>query len=736
MKKLLLLGAASLSVLCVMAVPRQMGASFGKPIAAASQIAKQDVFDASQMRQLAPSQKLADVVRISLSEISSENAVFTPSFTALSSTLAENPLKETYYGYGVEYFEGVPEEWETKTAVDAENGSLLISDLLPLDASFAGWTVKATYDTAIKTIEIPSIQFVGTYQRKDGSLRYLWLRALDVNAEDVETISLAIGEDGSFVYANYLGLYATATETFSTAAGNGMGWYTLFNPGVEWAENYIARAPLTAAGTNELVLNILMTSNFYSLKKQQGLISPDAELTFYSLTPYGTYDQQEWSMAKMEYSEELDDFVAVDYETESGEIFSITTGIDSYYSYPVLTASNKGVSTTDTLFCGHNVIGDLMTAGGMSSSYLSADAQAITGTPLAMRATLDCGWGVATQVLRPGSTQAKTSGVTNVYLYQGAPASPLYFMGIKLPGYNFKYTDGEELLTLRIRACRRFYNYETNDYDLDLGDVLYTSQVPLASAFVMGNENAGYGCIEFTNFFENVEGLDLAVDYMQVDQEFCVEYTVNPESGFSFVPFAEYEPKALALPVSWYANANGQKAYDASGTNVWVAFDDAIYGYLYTEDEKDIDFPAEGGSVELVVKPMLYSSDSEGNARTALWLNENSDEVKLLWDDEDVSTSWLSAEIVNEQFSGGLSFTLRLTAEALPADMGSRAAHVVFEQWGAKLVLEVEQRFEANGLQTIVREQADAKNYFRLDGRRANESKGFMIGEDSKIVVK
>ena len=607
-----------------------------------------------------------------------------------AASVADSPLLDTYYGYGKSYFDGT-RQWVTTTQFS--NDTVRFSDLFDWDA-LEGWGVYGLYDASARTITLPTHQRVAvSVSSQTADTTFIFFNVLDAEASnEVDAYVISIQDDGSLSGSdNYLILQGCATRQWTETTG----FYQLFEPGIVWTTQYVLREPEASCAPDNTVLNYYLTSFYYGGGAQYGLMAADADVTFRNCTPTGTYSSLSWSMPVYEYDSQTSSTKVVDYESAQGETFSIHTGVGTYYGYPVLTATNDAGSSTDTL-CSQSLDAGMLVASGSAGFFMSSDNYDTYGRPMLMRATYDKGWGIWTDL---NGKSATGYGISSLYCYQGKPGNPFYFEGVDLVGYNYSTTDASATLTLNVRACQRSYDADLGYYTLSVGDVLYTSTVTVANAFVPTNADYGYGYIHFGEFAEAADGLSYGVDYCQVDQEFCLEYTWTSGAGFHFTPFCEsdytdYTPgnTFFSCATGSYADA-GVLSFSSTGANVWSFYEEPVFGYLYTEDETTLRLAGDGSAAVLSIRPFECATDADGNAVTALWLGDGSDDVTLLWDDVDSQLdSWLSASIVSESYtSDDWGFQLRIQAEPLPEGQSERTGHIVFEQWGAKLVLEVVQ---------------------------------------------
>lgn len=636
-----------------------------------------------------------------------------------------NPLADTYYGYGASMFDYIQEEWTMKTSINVATGEITLTDLFPV-MNYDGWTIKATYDEAKKRLVIANNQLLGTYT-DNGVKKYAIFCITNVEQNAwIDKLELELSADGSFVSRNCcIGIASCSAPTL----GNVGDFIELFGTDVEWNSTEVVHKPAAAITCDNLVLHWTLNSNFDKLDgTRYGLMAADASIRFRNSTPSDSYDSVRWTVPVYAADGTLSANVS-----STAETFTLLTTPFCSYGYPILRAINDAGATTVTFPSGEGIDGSRIYAGGNASTLTGG-----TADPFLMRAVADVSREAAN--IAPGSESARSNNVTRAFFYQGKPGRPLYFEGIDILGHNFSAADASSAIICRIRACHR-----SGQSDLTLGDVLYTAQVEAGKAFVKKTDE-GYGCLHFDNFTQTVEGMTYTVDYLQVNEEFLVELEWAGNDKVAFVPFSDFGRDADApfntFWLSSYASADEVrcKYFDATARdNVWVSFANAMYGFLHVEGTLSFDVPAEGGSVDVVVNPCVYGDDGNGKPATELWLADDSAPVTLMWEDEEYrEQSWLKAEILNENYSGNgpFSFTLRLTADALPTGSTGRNQVFSFEQRGARLDLEIVQGDAVSGISRVVVKKRPAQIY-NLSGQPV-ESVGndITVGPDFKAIVR
>ena len=203
---------------------------------------------------------------------------------------------------------------------------------------------------------------------------------------------------------------------------------------------------------------------------------------------------------------------------------------------------------------------------------------------------------------------------------------------------------------------------------------------------------------------------------------------------------------------TWFArtgNENEMRAYSTWKPALFIGLIDATYGYLYTEDDTNLSFGAQGGSATIHVDPMYYDVDEETEEYTYLLYIE-----KITADGEEAEEvpEWLKIDVANEDytiatglddegeeysyFANGIDYDLVLSAEALPEGVQSRSVEVVFMQPGARLVVTVNQD-NTQGISTVVsREPVKTNRTYNLAGQDVKAHRGIVIKDGKKLIVR
>ena len=228
------------------------------------------------------------------------------------------------------------------------------------------------------------------------------------------------------------------------------------------------------------------------------------------------------------------------------------------------------------------------------------------------------------------------------------------------------------------------------------------------------------------------EGLTEEVDYLQLDDEFAIVFEGWDNGTFTAAPIIEYSGDMVntASTTSLYVQDTCDDAvlgFMNNYSHPYASFKGAVYGWLHTEDSKDIKLAAEGGQAAIHVEPMFSGQDEDGNPTTRIWLSDASEDIP----------EWLTIGIANEVYtSDEYGFDLVFEAEALPAGTNGRQANLILEQWGSQLAVTVTQG-EASGVNVVVNKINGNTPAYNLAGQRVNNDyKGLIIKDGKKMIRK
>ena len=242
-------------------------------------------------------------------------------------TIYENPLEATYYGYGVSEYSGAM-QWTMGVECDAATGVLTLEDLFAI-TGWEGWRVEANYDATSRTLAIKSGQIVARTAENDEP-RYAIFAVMNATGDGwLDALEMQMTGDGDFVANDcFIGLAMCSDETLDAFLGR---FWEIYQPGTAWTEWYVPHAPLASIGTNNLILNHSLNSDFKLHTMRHGLMAADAYLYFQNYTAPETYRSIQWSIPSLTKAGE-----AVDTLFSANETMQLRTSAPDWFGYPAL----------------------------------------------------------------------------------------------------------------------------------------------------------------------------------------------------------------------------------------------------------------------------------------------------------------------------------------------------------------------------------------------------------------
>lgn len=393
-------------------------------------------------------------------------------------------------------------------------------------------------------------------------------------------------------------------------------------------------------------------------------------VSFTNLTT-GTTTGYEWVVA-----------TSSDSITATTTDFTFTPTPGTYTTAPTLTAYNGTAS--DSFTWGK----DSILASKSARVYSAYMGENWTSSSVNFVVGLACYDNASSNITSYGTPDVNSSyTITDIYSYQGTPEAPLYFEGIKVLCYKLT-ADTSSTVTCQIRKA----TMGSNGHSLTIGDLIAESKT------ITTNSTSGSrGEINFTDFYSiDEDGDTTALDHIFVEDEFLIQltdwdngtftnYGISAEKKtFSTGIYRNYIKKKNATSLTYFTNTR----------RLAIGFTDAVYGYLYTEDDLTYTAPAEGGTKTISINPYLCSVDSDGNYTTRLFV-EDGYEIP----------DWLTISTSNESYSSTYSFDLVLTAEANNTS-DTRTATVRLYQEGAYIDVVVTQEPVTSGISEVSCEAA------------------------------
>jgi len=605
-------------------------------------------------------------------------------------------------------------QWEMASGTSTD-GKKLLQNVIPDIFGFENGVIVEY--TAVETGIVIQPQLVATFDDEQAPNGTFYVFLESASSSD-GSISLTMDAEGHIngSYDIIYSLYPNETYNFND-------WIKTFN-GIKGAMYKIPGEivkPTACFDTGNLVLFAGMGLNGYSFNNNLAITGAYAPTVFANRT---SDEATAWNWAAYEDGEgEEDSDVVVATGTEKDFTLSFT---DNVVKNVTLTAINQTVESDPFTFGigkyknnGSAHYTDCYIYGGGAENWFVLNKE----TPaIITRQDPDGDLAFYTNYATPDKATYKMS---KLYLYHEKPAAPLYIEGITLPLVGFT---ANEDFNLHIKIQK--VSYKNGASKPTLGDVIAEADATLEN--VNANFDAGLTAVEFTSLYTIDENeMSTAVDYLFLDDEFVIVIEGWDNGTFSAVPGSQDVPLDNARTSTWFemvGEPGTMYAFTGWKASLFVGFLGATYGYLFTEDSKDITIDAAGGQASIKVHP-FYSNDAEAETKTRLFLDENVV-------DNDIP-EWLSVSFDNEDYDETFTFDLVFQAEALPEGVTGRQATLIFMQEGAQLKVTVTQG-EVVGIATA---KADVKvgngKMFNIAGQRVNNDfKGLVIKDGAKFMNK
>ena len=541
-----------------------------------------------------------------------------------------------------------------------------------------------------------------------------WYAFLMSNAND-GTITLIVNDDGSITVPEGEIIYYMA---FSDEDGENALGYISRAQDIKYLLPGQVIAPVVSYEPASLLLNAHLSTTGYSFINNYTMASPYVELPFTNLTT-DIADSWLWTDSLM-----VDDGGVESTFTERDLKLPVIGG--NMYSTPILVGSNEDAKS-DPYRWGYNSEDEdsgfaYMFAGDMGSNYEFNDGS------LAMMTKAQLAFNFAYYgFLGTPDVNSQRYSIENMILYQGKPASPLYFTGVNMLVRDFNVTEGQTF-TLK---CKIVKATRSASGSLTLGDVIAEADVN-PEVTQMGTYN--YYFLNWDEFYvEDEFGLSTDIDYLMIDDEFAIVLEGWDNGTFTAIPYGEYEYNDLSLTNTYCKDTDDETIYKYTQGNMLVGFKDAIYGYLYTEDDTNMIIPTTGGQTSIKVHPMLNNdeADTDTGSKTRLFLDTTIEGNEI--------PEWLTVSYANEDYETAYTFDMVFKAEALPTGVTGRTATLTFMQEGARLKVTVTQgtvNDEPDNVNAVKTTTKANVKYYSLDGREMKQKKGIVVGNGKKFVVR
>ena len=589
-------------------------------------------------------------------------------------------------------------------------------------------------------------QVLGSMTDDDGSVEYLMI--FSGTNEATGEIVFTIDADGKLttIKDESILIAAWSTENYDPTYETYLGWYT-YTDRVSYrlpGEPSVAPADL-CVDPNELILFAGLGMSGYSYNDNLAVVGAYAPLSFRN----GTLDEAtkfEW-LVKETTSDDENTITG----TETNFLFN-TKGNARYEDFTLTGFNGDAASEPYTFGYGHcpatdasgNPTGEAryeaahFYAGETAGSFQFTDGTYATMT----RQNPDGDLTFYTNWATPDIYES--TSIAKIYSYQGKPATPLFLTGVTLPLVGFEAKDDFNLHISLYKCSRSATGRFT------MGDLIAESDATIEN--VDDQYTSGLTAVVFDELYiEDEMGMSETLDYLFIEDEFIIVIDGWDNGTFSGV-LGSQDITGNEINSTWFARTgydDEMRYYTVWKPALFIGLNDATYGYLYTEDNTDLTFSAEGGTATIHVDPMFYGTDEEtGQPTHSLFVESVSEDGE----EADDIPEWLTFEVTNEDYTtatdvdedgdeytyfvNGIDYDLVVAAEALPEGVEGRSAEVVFMQTGALLKVKVTQG-ESQGITTVVTKEP-LKNHhtYNLAGQRVGAIKGVVVKDGRKFIRK
>ena len=617
-------------------------------------------------------------------------------------------VQAEYMGSGNINNEGAT--WTMLSGVSEDGQTLLLADVIPNPYPTSIDYVVADYTLENNTVTIPAQAVFGSDK---------WTAFIFGVVNDDYSITMTLGEDGSLTLPDGEQILygAFSGEKFDPTLETYLG-YVETGKNIKYALPGQVVAPAVEYNPTGLYLHFGMSRSGYSYSNELGMIPCYTPLPLVNGT-MDVADRWEWSI------DELGSEDIIETQTGSERDFTPQIKAGTYSAAQLIGYNQDAASKPFVLGATYENEAAYLFAGTMQADWDMSD-----GTlPIVTLANGDNSIARYTSFATPDVN--KDRSISTFVFYQAKPTAPLYMEGINMLVGNMTIKDPANF-TLKCKVQKVTMG---EDGWVVLGDVIAQADLTADNVIVgyTGQNNTAITELIWDEMYvEDEFGMSEPISFLNLDEEFAIVIEGWDNGTFSCdYIWGEYDCNMSAPYRTFYFKTGDEQTDDnlyrrSDGCCQLVGFVGAAYGYLYTEDNTNLTLPVEGGQAAVHVEPMFYANDDEGNPTTGLWLADDSD-----------TPEWLQIDIANEVYtSEENSFDMVFAAEALPAGVTGREAHLVFEQWGSKLEVNVTQG-EATGVSVTVKKVEKNTPAYNLAGQRVNSSyKGLVIKNGKKAVVK
>lgn len=611
-------------------------------------------------------------------------------------------LEQDYKGHGVDLRTNQATGWTMQRGTFTENGvdAPIFLNMSPFDSMFASIYpdgIYVEYEQNDNTITVKP-QVLASITDDEGKPEYLLI--CSGTAEDGVIVlttdaegNLTTIEDESIIIAGW------STSKFDPSFETYNGWYSYTDRVTYRLPNAAPVAPADVCfEPNELVLYAGLGISGYSYNDNLAVMGAYAPVSFRN----GTFDEAtsfEWSVKETD----VDDNETV-ITGNDNNVFTFNTKGDATYSDFKLIASNEGAQSQPfTLGAGHalnssNAIqyeaAHFYGGGGQGSFQFSDDTYATM-----TRQNPDGDLAFYTNWGTPDIYEDVS--ISRIYSYQGKPATPLYITGVTLPMVDFKANEDFNL-HINLYKCTRSANGR-----LTLGDIIAQGDATIDNVVSDYAESSGLSAVNFNELYAEDEfGMSETLDYLFIEDEFVIVIEGWDNGTFSGVLGAQ-DITGNEITSTWFdrTGRDGEmRSYTTWKTALFIGLLDATYGYLYTNDNTNLQFAAEGGEATIHVNPMYYGIDDETEQPTYSLSIES---ITIDGEEAEELPEGINIEIANEDYTtatgtnangetyeyfvNGIDYDMVVTTDALPEGVDSRKVEIVFMQTGARLKVVINQ---------------------------------------------
>ncbi|MBP5338938.1 MAG: dockerin type I repeat-containing protein [Prevotella sp.] len=626
----------------------------------------------------------------------------------------ESSINYEYNAHAVDYFANQPEDWvmQRGTVTMDEEETHFFVNMSPLIDTFAdlypdGIDVEYTQEGNVITVKP---QVIASYEDEEegGADGMVYILICSGTADD-GCIVLTEGEDGSLttIANESVILGAWSTKEFDASFDTYLGSYSYMDNVKYRLPNAAPEAPEDAAfESNELVLFAGMGPSGYSYNSNLAVFGAYTPVSFRNNT-FDIATDFEWTIT--ENPEEEDEAVITGKERN----FSFNTKGGSVYTDFSLIASNEGAQSEPFTWgkglsfakdangndTNEKRYEDVYFYGGHGQgSFKYSDDTYATMTRQNPDLDLTFYVNFATpNILDENEQFASVARMTKIYSYQGKPSTPLYLTGVTLPMVSFEAQEDFNL-HISLYKCTR-----TSTGNLTLGDLIAEGD---ATTDNVQDYESGISEVEFNELYREDEfGMSETLDYLFIEDEFCIVIDGWDNGTFKGV-LGNQEYSNNEITSTWFQTIGQERmrSYGGGWPTLFIGLKDATYGYLYTEDNTDLQFAANGGEATIHIDPMYYTVDEETEEPT---YSLSIEKITVDGEEEEEIPEWLTIEIANEDYTtatdidedgeeyeyfvNGIDYDMIVTAEEMPEDVKSRKVEIVFMQTGARLKVTVTQ---------------------------------------------